>query len=447
VWNLSLFEDLSNNMSLDTSLEPWFVPIIFGFVQIDICHLTFHQEFYSSYGSTCDEYKLALVSRRSRYRAGTRYKRRGIDVDGYVANYVETEQIIEVAGDHIVSFVQTRGSIPIYWSQPGLRYRPPPRLLKDFETNHEAFTKHFDRETWKHKHVNVISLVDESGKEKLLGDAYIDQVLALDSPQLTYITFDFHEYCRGLKFENVAVLLESIQDILKFMRYCWVDHKGLICEQQSVFRINCVDCLDRTNIVQTAIARNILEIQFRKVGLLPPEVNLPADCRTKYQEIWANNGDALSRQYAGTAALKGDFTRTGERRFAGLMKDGYNSASRYILNQFKDAYRQLAIDILSGQPISDDLNALTAMISGNKDEVDGEREPGVDEEMTQECVKLLIDSCRKELLCPDEYCLGGWALIDAGADDADDEQTDMDIVLLLSQSRSTSLVTTMKTTG
>ena len=87
--------------------------------------------------------------------------------------------------------------------------------------------------------------------------------------------------------------------------------QGLICEQQSVFRINCVDCLDRTNIVQTAIARNVLEIQFRKVGLLPPEVNLPADCRTKYQAIWANNGDALSRQYAGTAALKGDFTRTG----------------------------------------------------------------------------------------------------------------------------------------
>ena len=53
------------------------------------------------------------------------------------------------------------------------------------------------------------------------------------------------------------------------------------------------------------------------------------------------------------------------------MKDGYNSASRYYLNQFKDAYRQLALDILSGQPISDDLNALTAMISGNaKDEVD-----------------------------------------------------------------------------
>ena len=45
--------------------------------------------------------------------------------------------------------------------------------------------------------------------------------------------------------------------------------------------------------------------------------------------MWANNGDALSRQYAGTNALKGDFTRTGERNLSGLMKDGVNSASRY----------------------------------------------------------------------------------------------------------------------
>lgn len=27
-----------------------------------------------------------------------------------------------------MSFVMIRGSIPIYWSQPGIRYRPPPKL-------------------------------------------------------------------------------------------------------------------------------------------------------------------------------------------------------------------------------------------------------------------------------------------------------------------------------
>ena len=34
-----------------------------------------------------------LISRRSRHRAGTRYLTRGVDENGHVANYVETEQV------------------------------------------------------------------------------------------------------------------------------------------------------------------------------------------------------------------------------------------------------------------------------------------------------------------------------------------------------------------
>ncbi len=71
--------------------------------------------------------ELWIISRRSRFRAGTRYLRRGIDDSGKVANYVETEQIM-IFKKHVISFVQTRGSIPVFWSQPGFRYRPPPRL-------------------------------------------------------------------------------------------------------------------------------------------------------------------------------------------------------------------------------------------------------------------------------------------------------------------------------
>ena len=65
--------------------------------------------------------------------------------------------------------------------------------------------------------------------------------------------------------------------------------------------------------------------------------------------MWANNGDVISRQYAGTNALKGDFTRTGERNLSGMMKDGVNSASRYYLNQFRDAFRQATIDLVTGK--------------------------------------------------------------------------------------------------
>jgi hypothetical protein len=37
---------------------------------------------------------------------------------GNVANYVETEQII-TRGDSYTSFMQVRGSVPLFWEQPG----------------------------------------------------------------------------------------------------------------------------------------------------------------------------------------------------------------------------------------------------------------------------------------------------------------------------------------
>ena len=44
--------------------------------------------------------------------------------------------------------------------------------------------------------------------------------------------------------------------------------------------------------------------QCRKLGLLAPEEQLPDACRLTFQQMWANNGDIISQQYAGTPALK-----------------------------------------------------------------------------------------------------------------------------------------------
>ena len=50
-------------------------------------------------------FKYTLLSRRSCFRAGTRYYVRGLDAEGHVANFVETEQILEY-GTVKCSFVQ-----------------------------------------------------------------------------------------------------------------------------------------------------------------------------------------------------------------------------------------------------------------------------------------------------------------------------------------------------
>lgn len=44
--------------------------------------------------------------------------------------------------------------------------------------------------------------------------------------------------------------------------------------QTSVVRSNCMDCLDRTNVVQSTIARWVLTQQLIEVGILEPNQKL-----------------------------------------------------------------------------------------------------------------------------------------------------------------------------
>ncbi|CAH1784736.1 unnamed protein product [Owenia fusiformis] len=130
-WNFHMLQDLISSQS--PLADRWIVPIIQGFVQVKACVLDFDENHgihdQGKLDSLLDHYNICIVSRRSRYRAGTRYKRRGLDADGHCANYVETEQIVEFAS-HKVAFVQVRGSVPVYWSQTGSKYRPPPKIDK-----------------------------------------------------------------------------------------------------------------------------------------------------------------------------------------------------------------------------------------------------------------------------------------------------------------------------
>jgi hypothetical protein len=55
----------------------------------------------------------------------------------------------------------------------------------------------------------------------------------------------------------------------------------------------------------------------------------------QFRDVWGNNADEVAVLYAGTPALKGDFTRTGRRTKLGAAKDGVNSAQRYVINNFQ----------------------------------------------------------------------------------------------------------------
>jgi hypothetical protein len=306
------------------------------------------------------DFLLTLISRRSIKRAGLRYLRRGTDDEGCTANSVETEQILSVptfstTQDKIFSFTQIRGSIPLFFSQSPYSLKPQVSTWGSFETNAQAFKKHFLDLSSRYGDIYCDSLIDKHGTEAKIGELYEQHAKTLNEnggidgkgKQLGFEWFDFHNVCRGMRFENVSKLMDSIEPFMTSSGWVEISDDQVQRKQAGVLRTNCMDCLDRTNVVQSACARTALESQLSMGSY---NIDLQNDPSTSwFNTLWADNGDAISRQYAGTAALKGDFTRTRKRQITGALTDFGLTLTRYYNNIVNDYFAQAVIDYLLGR--------------------------------------------------------------------------------------------------
>ena len=75
-------------------------------------------------------------------------------------------------------------------------------------------------------------------------------------------------------------------------------------EQYGTVRTNCTDCLDRTNAVQTFIGLEVLNWMLLELGL-NDKPNIVSRFHEMFKQMWLNNGNELSKMYAGTGALGG----------------------------------------------------------------------------------------------------------------------------------------------
>ena len=74
-----------------------------------------------------------------------RFNVRGLNDEGNVANFVESEQILSIDGA-IASFVQVRGLVPVFWDQPGIQTGTNRvRLSRGFHCSHSAFVRYTRR--------------------------------------------------------------------------------------------------------------------------------------------------------------------------------------------------------------------------------------------------------------------------------------------------------------
>jgi hypothetical protein len=247
---------------------------------------------------------ITIIARTSVARVGIRHHCRGSDSKGEVANFVETEQIVEEKGKGgaCSSFVILRGSVPLKWSQPlrdfFWKYRMTIKQVAEAEEAEASpLQNHFAALTSEYGRVSIIDLLKQSrGDEALLSFAFSRAVSQLprqysddEGPSaVRYVAYDFHSESAGGNVAALARLLVRLRtEGIKSGIYVEAHSSEAAASekktktktlstttkttrsssgvrlQKGVFRVNCKDCLDRTNLVQSAVARTALEEQLR----------------------------------------------------------------------------------------------------------------------------------------------------------------------------------------
>jgi synaptojanin len=241
-WNRYLLRDLTR---IKENLDPNFredldrthilVLIMQGFVEI------YERDMGNGRTLQC-----GVLSRLSCERAGTRFLTRGIDDEGNVANFVETEQLL-VLDDILFSFVQVRGSVPTFWEQRGVQLGLTVDLVRDIEASKYAFRRHFEFLVARYGTVRIVNLLSSRNAEASLSDTYEKLWRLTNDPKIDYIPFDFNYHCRGSNYQNIAMLLHSLMDDIHSFGYFVYDYvqKSSVMQQKGIFRVNCLDCLDR----------------------------------------------------------------------------------------------------------------------------------------------------------------------------------------------------------
>uniref|UniRef100_A0A8C3KUN3 Synaptojanin-1 n=1 Tax=Chrysolophus pictus TaxID=9089 RepID=A0A8C3KUN3_CHRPC len=333
-WNQSLHLHLKH---YGVNCDDWLLRLMCGGVEIRTIYAAHKQA------------KACLISRLSCERAGTRFNVRGTNDDGHVANFVETEQVIYL-DDSVSSFIQIRGSVPLFWEQPGLQVGSHRvRMSRGFEANAPAFDRHFRTLKNLYGKQIIVNLLGAKEGEHMLSKAFQSHLKASEhSADIKMVNFDYHQMVKGGKAEKLhSVLKPQVQKFLE-CGFFYFDGKEVKRSQSGTVRTNCLDCLDRTNSVQAFFGLEMLTKQLEVLGLAE-KPQLVTRFQEVFRSMWSVNGDSVSKIYAGTGALEG-------KAKAGKLKDGARSVTRTIQNNFFDSSKQEAIDVLLlGNTLNSDL--------------------------------------------------------------------------------------------
>ena len=306
-----------------------------------------------------DMFTFIIKSYISTNKIGPRMLCRGVDQEGNVSFFVKTYFSIEAKNGQDIDkheFTCFRGSVPLLWSQNDPL--KPSKIWFDGteEENIEAFNKHLKKIVDEDEKLIVIDLLSHHKYEAILSQMYRDKC---KENKIKYINFNLNAHVNDYetmksilydkldrvgeedseessKSEEIVEEEEDLQRRLSIDTFIsdteYVDTNVNLVKKvnrKHLFRINCLDCLDRTNLCQFLLFNYYNPYKFVLI-----------------KNMWKNNGDALAMLYTGSQALKGDFAKEKKMSIMNRLNDALISANRMLNNKFTDKDKQRVIDVI-----------------------------------------------------------------------------------------------------
>ncbi|CAL1195807.1 unnamed protein product [Candida parapsilosis] len=337
VWNSLLLKPILE--SEDVATFEWFQPIVHGFID---------QANISIYGR---KFYITIIARRSHHFAGARFLKRGINDKGNVANEIETEQIVSdmltssfhdpkfgmYSNPRYTSFVQHRGSIPLYWTQDMNKLPKPPIQINLSDPFYQSAALHFDNLFYRYGSpiiiLNLIKQKEKQPRESRLNIQYINCINYLnqflpEANKLHYRSFDMSKNSK----KNMDVITP-----------CKISHMKRLIK------------LEFSTMAPQSTIPNYKRVSFERIQLRSLELisegktlDYESDLINILTEIFHDHGDTIAIQYGGSNLVNTMDSYRRINQWSSHTRDMLNSIKRMYSNSFMDSIRQEAINLFLG---------------------------------------------------------------------------------------------------
>ena len=171
--------------------------------------------------------------------------------------------------------------------------------------------------------------------------------------------------CPRDDYSKIDYLMQNLEIPLNIFQFFSEDlntHE-ILKHQKGTTRTNCLDCLDRTNVIQTRISWLVLQKMLYYLNLNVQDIFNKEEkffyltnnkFKENFKDIWAENGDEISIQYAGTASTITTVTKTGGHNLMGIIQHGIATVSRIYQGSFEDYFKQECIDTFLQKNLNND---------------------------------------------------------------------------------------------